>query len=307
MSVHAHHNNLDLEDYRQLISLDEPFTPPAQLPETQPERQEIIARLVTHLQRELRNPQAGDLPSGYTEKRRLLKAMLTVREPDPLPDWFTPLFDQLLQYERRQRPDTTVQALTSVAKTFPGTGYPAAEQAILWQGDITTLAAGAIVNAANSQLLGCFQPFHACIDNVIHSAAGPQVREDCARIINAQGNLEGTGWAKITRGYNLPAKFILHTVGPIVAGGRVSPLQEEQLANCYTACLDLAARVAGIRSVAFCSISTGVFGYPKQPAAGLALETVAHWLQSHPGALERVVFNVYLDEDREIYQKLFAV
>jgi O-acetyl-ADP-ribose deacetylase (regulator of RNase III) len=297
-------NNLDLDDYRQLISLDEPFILPTRLPETEPEREEIIKKLVTHLQTELRNPQAGDLPSGHTEKRRLLKAMLTVREPDPLPDWFNTLFDQLLQYERHQRLEITVQSLPTLAEAFPGTGYPAADRTILWQGDITTLAADAIVNAANNQLLGCFQPFHACIDNVIHSAAGPQVREDCARIVDAQGNLEGTGWAKVTRGYNLPSKFILHTVGPIVAGGRVTALHQEQLAGCYSACLDLAARVTGVRSVAFCSISTGIFGYPKQQAAELAAETVSDWLGSHPGALDRVVFNVFLDEDREIYAGL---
>jgi O-acetyl-ADP-ribose deacetylase (regulator of RNase III) len=296
-------NNLDLDDYKTLIKLEELFIPPAAAPEDEGSRTVIIERLITYLQAELNNPDAGTFPSSYVEKRRLLKAMLTVRDPDPLPEWFTPMFDQILQFEMVQRPVVSVSELLTITEAFPNTSYQSVEKTILWQGDITNLRADAIVNAANAQLLGCMQPFHACIDNVIHSAAGPQVREDCHRIIERQGNLEGTGWAKITRGYNLPAKYILHTVGPIVPHGDVTPLHEEQLSSCYTACLNTASRIPEIGSVAFCSISTGVFGYPKKLAAGVALTTVNDWLQKYPGALDRVIFNVFLDEDLQIYQE----
>jgi O-acetyl-ADP-ribose deacetylase (regulator of RNase III) len=296
-------NNLDLNAYKTLIKLEEPFVQPAPTPEDEGSRTEMIEKLVTYLQAELNNPEAGTFPSTYSEKRRLLKALLTVRDPDPLPDWFSTMFDQILQYELRRRPIVVIDELPSIAEAFPTTTYQSAKNTILWQGDITTLGADAIVNAANAQLLGCMIPFHACIDNVIHSAAGPQVREDCNTIIENQGNPESTGWAKITRGYNLPAKFILHTVGPIVPHGEVTLLHEEQLSNCYTACLDTASRIPEIGSVAFCSISTGVFGYPKELAAEVALRTVDDWLQDHPGTIEQVVFNVFLDEDLRIYQE----
>jgi O-acetyl-ADP-ribose deacetylase (regulator of RNase III) len=297
-------NNLDLDEYKTLIKLEEPFISPTPAPEDEGSRTEMVERLITYLQAEVNNPEAGSFPASYQEKRRLLKALLTVREPDPLPEWFTPLFDQILQYEMARRPVVSIADLPTVAESFPGTSYQSAENAVLWQGDITNLKADAIVNAANAQLLGCMQPFHACIDNVIHSAAGPQVREDCHKIIERQGNPECTGWAKITRGYNLPAKFILHTVGPIVPRGEVTTLHEEQLSNCYTACLDGASRISGIRSVAFCSISTGVFGYPKILAAEAALKTVDDWLQDHPDTIEQVVFNVFLDEDLQIYEEI---
>ena len=172
----------------------------------------------------------------------------------------------------------------------------------MWQGDITTLAVDAIVNAANAELLGCFHPFHPCIDNAIHAAAGPRLRDDCARIMQAQGVPEETGHAKATRGYNLPARFVLHTVGPIVRKG-LSPEHEEALARCYRACLDTAARLDRVRSVAFCAVSTGVFGFPREPAARIALRTVGAWLGEHPGAIDLVVFNVFAAVDRAAYEK----
>jgi len=159
------------------------------------------------------------------------------------------------------------------------------------------------VNAANEQLLGCFQPFHACIDNAIHAAAGPRLREDCARLMAAQGHPEPTGVAKATRGYNLPARYVLHTVGPIVER-TLGPQHEEALAASYCACLDLAVAIGDVRTVVFCCISTGVFGFPKRPAARIALRTVGGWLRDRAGALDRVVFNVFGDEDRQVYAAL---
>ena len=186
---------------------------------------------------------------------------------------------------------------------FPGTNYPAAAHTVLWQGDISTLAIDGIVNAANKRMLGCFQPFHNCIDNVINTAAGPRLREDCHRIMQMQGHLEGTGWAKVTRAYNLPSKFVLHTVGPIVDRGQaVTAHHRKMLAEAYRAVLKLSAEI-NIKSLAFCCISTGVFGFPKEPAAQIALDTVAGWLTTHKTSIERVVFNVFTDADLAIYQQ----
>ena len=169
----------------------------------------------------------------------------------------------------------------------------------LWQGDITTLETDAIVNAANSALLGCFSPNHACIDNAIHTYAGVQLRLACHELMQAQGHEEPTGAAKITPGFNLPAKYVLHTVGPIVSG-RLSERHCDLLASCYESCLDLAAKY-GLHSVAFCCISTGVFGFPQKEAAEIAVETVAAFQKDHP---IDVVFNVFRESDLRIYQAL---
>jgi O-acetyl-ADP-ribose deacetylase (regulator of RNase III) len=163
-----------------------------------------------------------------------------------------------------------------------------------------------IVNAANAELLGCFRPGHACIDNAIHAGAGPRLREDCARIIALQGHHEPTGYAKATRAYNLPSRYVLHTVGPI-ANGSVDNQHQYDLECCYRACLDVAAELQTVRSLAFCGISTGVFGYPKRPAAATAIRTVTAWLKTHPGALDLVVFNVFGDDDRRIYEDALGV
>jgi O-acetyl-ADP-ribose deacetylase (regulator of RNase III) len=196
--------------------------------------------------------------------------------------------------------------LPRVAQAFPGSSYGAGNQCALWRGDITTLRVDAIVNAANAKMLGCFQPFHTCIDNAIHSAAGPRLREDCHAIMQRQGCPEGTGWAKLTRAYNLPARYILHTVGPIVVKGenRVLPEHEQQLSDCYHSCLELAKRVSAIRSIAFCCISTGVFGFPQGLAARIALQTVEGWLSGNPNSLDLAVFNVFGEDDFEIYERL---
>lgn len=172
----------------------------------------------------------------------------------------------------------------------------------VWRGDITQLNSDAIVNAANSDMLGCFHPLHACIDNCIHSAAGPHLREDCHKIIKLQGEKEETGGAKITRAYNLPSRFVLHTVGPIISG-TVTAKQRNLLAACYTSCLNLAAQIKQIKSIAFCCISTGVFGYPKEEAALTAIQTVKEWKANYPERFDRIIFNVFTEEDHEIYQR----
>ncbi|ATB36849.1 hypothetical protein CYFUS_002264 [Cystobacter fuscus] len=289
---------LALDAYRGLVSLDTPFTPPA--PASEEERSALPRRLIEHLQADgteqpLRE-ESGPSTRLEANERAWLRALLTVRGPQQLPEDFLLALDRLLQAERRMRPEVDPIHLPRLGDV-PGT---AAAHCAVWQGDITTLAADAIVNAANAQLLGCFRPFHACIDNAIHAAAGPRLREDCARIMRAQGTPEPTGHAKATRAYNLPARYVLHTVGPIVRGALRSE-HEEALAACYRACLDVATRLQGVRSIALCAISTGVFGFPKGPAARVALRTVGAWLREHPGTLELVLFNVFGDEDREAY------
>ena len=156
------------------------------------------------------------------------------------------------------------------------------------------------MNAANSQLLGCWQPLHACIDNCIHSAAGIQLRQECYELMEAQGHEEPTGKAKITKGYNLPAKYVIHTVGPIIPDGHPTPLQEEQLASCYRSCLEV-AELYKLQSIAFCCISTGVFHFHNQRAAEIAMETVNNYPLT---SLKTIVFNVFLNKDYDIYHRL---
>lgn len=178
----------------------------------------------------------------------------------------------------------------------------------LWKGDITTLAADAIVNAANSGMTGCWAPLHYCIDNAIHTFAGMQLRYECARIMIEQGHEEPTGKAKITPAYNLPAKHVIHTVGPI-ANGALNDKLREQLASSYRSCLEASVE-AGDTSVAFCCISTGVFGFPAKDAARIAVDTTLAWLDDRESTgkeIPIIVFNVFLDSDEDIYKRLLEI
>ncbi|MFB6808486.1 protein-ADP-ribose hydrolase [Streptomyces sp. NPDC056387] len=299
-----HTTALPLDAYSTAIALAEPFRPSArQTPAPRPadlvrEALGLLGIDPTAVRAGLRSGAADGLDDDAA--RRLLRAVLTVRGPGRLPDGVARVLDALLTGERLARGTTDVASLPTLRDTFPDTSYPAADRTALWQGDLTTLAADAVVNAANSALLGCFVPMHRCIDNAIHAAAGPRLRADCHTIMSLQGHPEPTGTAKITRGYHLPARYVLHTVGPIV-DGPLLPQHEQALAASYRACLDLAAEVDGLRTVAFCGISTGVFGYPRMPAARTALDAVADWLDRHPARLDRVVFNVYTDDDHAAY------
>ena len=198
--------------------------------------------------------------------------------------------DACLQQESRQKGIVTLSDLE-----------PMAEGIYLWQGDITRLRVDAIVNAANSALLGCFVPCHGCIDNAIHSAAGVQLRLECARIMNRQKTQEPTGKAKLTKAYNLPSRYVLHTVGPIIYE-KVTEDDCALLADCYRSCLELAA-AHQLKSIAFCCISTGEFRFPNQKAAEIAIETVQKVQQERHSRME-VVFNVFKDEDAQIYKRL---
>ncbi|WP_083631176.1 protein-ADP-ribose hydrolase [Labilibacter marinus] len=236
--------------------------------------------------------------TSYLEKRRSLHARLNMLAPNTLSKEAIEALNQLLQLELNEKEITDINLYnTSKSQNIGNT------KVLIWQGDITTLKVDAIVNAANNQMLGCFQPLHACIDNAIHSAAGVQLRDDCNTIMEKQGFAEPTGVAKITRAYNLPSKFVLHTVGPIVQGN-VTEQSKSDLASAYISCLEICKEIDSIRSIAFCGISTGVFGYPAENAAQVALATVKQWLMDNPDCLETVVFNVFADKDKMIYESL---
>jgi O-acetyl-ADP-ribose deacetylase (regulator of RNase III) len=195
--------------------------------------------------------------------------------------------------------------LPVVSDSVPPRSLKYLDRLVLWKGDISRLRVDAIVNAANDQLLGCFQPRHNCIDNVIHTAAGPLLRQDCQSIMDIQQHREQTGDAKITRAYNLPSKFVLHTVGPIIGNEGVRDFQRHQLASCYRSCLALADQLPNIKTIAFPCISTGVFNFPREMAMEIAILTVTEWLSNNRHHFERVIFNVYLQEDSDGYLQAF--
>lgn len=256
---------------------------------TQDERLDFLLRYLLAERKEY----AGiRMPNSVSEKRHLLRSLMNVRPPIPASAEFLAVQDAYLQARLSERGVTRLGELK-----------PAQPGIYLWQGDITTLAADAIVNAANSQMLGCFVPCHGCIDNAIHSFAGVQLRLACQQLMQRQGHEEGTGEAKITPAYNLPCRYVLHTVGPIITG-RVTGRDCQLLASCYRSCLELAER-SGCRSMAFCCISTGEFHFPNRLAAQIAVETVRAYRQEQTNPME-VIFNVFRDQDHAIYRQLLG-
>ena len=235
------------------------------------------------------------IPVDEKEQKDLLRSLMNVRMPKPLSQDFFKIQDKYLQTERDMRGIIESEELPSI---------PGDPRMVLWQGDITTLKVDAIVNAANSSLLGCFRPLHTCIDNIVHSRSGIQLRLFCYDIMSKQGHEEPTGQAKITPAFNLPSKYILHTVGPIISG-TVRKQDCEALASCYRSCLELAVK-NNCQSIAFCCISTGEFHFPNEKAAEIAVQTVTSFLNTQEQNI-RVIFNVFKDADRCIYQKLLGV
>ena len=245
-------------------------------------------------------------PADTESRQRLLRSLMNVRMPRPMAKETLLIQDEYLQERAEERGIVPLDRIPSIAESLGSKG-PFADTLSLWQGDITCLAVDAIVNAANSQMLGCFQPCHSCIDNCIHSYAGIQLRAECHRQMQVLRSRYGreyeqpTAVPMLTDGYNLPAKKVVHIVGPIVYDG-LTPKLESDLADCYRNTLDLCAE-NGLRSVAFCSISTGVFRFPKERAAEIAVRTVTDWLAAHPGRMDRVIFNVFSDRDRCNYEQ----
>ena len=240
-------------------------------------------------------------PLSYTpsEAPGILRSLMNLRPPYPVSEEFLDIQDAYLKEETRRRGIVELDTIPTVRESLHST-HRYADRICVWQGDITRLQVSALVNAANSQMLGCFVPCHGCIDNAIHSAAGIQLRRECAAIMDRQKHPEPTGRAKITRAYNLPCRHVIHTVGPIV-GWKLTENDCEFLRSCYRSCMEL-ADAHHLESLAFSCISTGEFHFPGDRAAKIAIETVGECLE-HSG-LRRVIFNVFKDQDREFYESL---
>ena len=236
------------------------------------------------------------VPDDAAGQKQLLRALLNVRPPRDASPEFLQVQDEYLRAELAQKGVTVLESLTPAARCGEADLY-------LWQGDITTLQCDAIVNAANSGMTGCYVPGHRCIDNCIHTFSGVQLRSACARLMAQQGHEEPTGQAKLTPAFNLPCRYVLHTVGPIIHS-RVTREDRELLASCYRSCLKLAAE-KGLKSVALCCISTGEFHFPNQDAAEIAVETVKGFLRA-VNQIQQVVFDVYKDMDLQIYRRLLG-
>lgn len=254
-------------------------------------REEQLDFLINYLIDE-RN-EAIEIPQDYKAKRDLLRSLMNVRIPLKISDEFLKVQDDFLTSE------TLAKDLTSVEDIKDVNG-----KILLWQGDIVTLKVDGIVNAANSKLLGCFIPLHNCIDNIIHSAAGVQLRDECNSMMQLQGHDEEVGKAKITSAYNLPSKYVIHTVGPAIPYGlKPSKSDCEALKNCYRSCLEIASE-NNLESLAFCGISTGVFNFPRDLAAKIAIDTVKEYLDSNETSLKHVIFDVFSDDSYTTYKDL---
>lgn len=233
-----------------------------------------------------------EIPIDKTERFNLYRSLVNVRMPEPIRDEYLTVEDEYLSEEINKKGITHLSELC-----------PIDHDIYLWQGDITTIDADAIVNAANNQLLGCFCPCHACIDNCIHTFSGVRLRLKCNEIMQAQGYKEPTGKAKITPAYNLPSKYVIHTVGPIISG-ILTKKDRELLASCYTECLKIADK-NNLNSIAFCCISIGEFHFPNDKAAQIAIDTVKGYKEKTNSKI-KVILNVFKDKDYEIYRKLLC-
>ncbi len=242
----------------------------------------------------MEQPECRDIaiPADAQSQRRLLRGLMNVRRPSDIGADFLRVQDAYLQEETAAKGITDVADLTPIR---PGL--------YLWQGDITTFKCDAIVNAANSGMTGCYIPNHRCIDNAIHTFAGVELRLACEELMERQGYPEPAGQAKITPAFNLPCRYVLHTVGPLVRGP-VTPHERKLLSSCYRSCLELAAE-NGLESVAFCCISTGEFHFPNELAAEIAVATVKDFLKK-PTHVKKVIFNVFKDLDKAVYARLLG-
>lgn len=248
--------------------------------------------LIEELLRERPSCRRQEIPEDADRQKVLLRSLMNVRHPGAVSQEFLEVQDAYLQGELEAKKITRLSELS-----------PVQEGIYLWRGDITALECGAIVNAANSGMTGCYQPCHNCIDNCIHTYAGVQLRLKCARIMEQQGHEESAGQAKITPAYNLPCNYVIHTVGPIVEG-ELTRQHCERLKSCYRSCLELADE-NGVGSIAFCCISTGVFMFPGEKAAEIAVGTVQEY-RAETGSKIEVVFNVFKEQDERIYRKLLC-
>lgn len=259
--------------------------------------------LINKLIEEDEKYKAIKIPREYSDKRNLLRALMNVRMAGNINEEFLEVQNKFLSKEVKEKGVINLDKIETVDNELGRSKDNNLNEKLgkisIWQGDITTLAVDAIVNAANSELLGCFVPCHRCIDNAIHSQAGIELREECFELMKEQDHLEETGKAKITKGYNLPAKHVIHTVGPIVYNGVTESLRND-LKSSYKSCLELMIE-NNLRTIAFCCISTGEFHFPNGEAAKIALKTVLEFLEENGEKVDRIIFNVFKDIDKEIY------
>lgn len=230
------------------------------------------------------------IPAGADDQKMMLRSLMNIRMPDVMDEEFLSVQDEYLLQVNAEKGVVTLADMEEMQPDI-----------YIWKGDITRLKVGAIVNAANSGMTGCYQPCHNCIDNCIHTYAGIQLRLTCAKIMEKQEYEEPTGQAKITPSYNLPCDYVIHTVGPIVQG-KLTEQHENLLASCYKSCLEI-ADANKVASIAFCCISTGVFMFPNERAAEIAVKTVKEYKEK-TGSSIQVIFNVFKDLDEEIYREL---
>ena len=270
----------------------------------QEERLDYLLREFREDSGRYRNLEVGE---SYEDKRMALRSLMNIRMPGWMKEEVVRVQDEFLAEEAREKGIVTLEDIPSVKELY-GSDSPFADKISIWQGDITRLSVDVVVNAANSQMLGCFVPCHKCIDNAIHSAAGIQLREECSRYMGSRRKQFGsryeepTGQAVLTKGYGLPAKYVIHTVGPIVRYQLTDALRKD-LENCYQNVLRCCME-NGIRTVAFCCISTGEFHFPNDEAARIAVKTVIHLLAENEEKFDRIVFNVFKDEDKVIYENM---
>ena len=271
---------------------------------TQKERLDYLVENFKNETNEYRRVRTPDDTEG---KQRLLRCLMNVRMPKPASAAVLAVQDSYLRGRALEKGIVNVSMIETVRESL-GSTHPFADKLSIWKGDITRISADAIVNAANSQMLGCFIPMHNCIDNCIHTYAGVQLRRECSRNMNSLRLRFGDDYEQptsvpmLTDAYNLPAKKVIHIVGPMVQYS-LTPEHEEALADCYRNTLDM-CRDNGLRSVAFCCISTGVFNFPNYKAAEIAVRTVSKWMEADNDSLDRIIFNVFKDEDKEYYEEL---
>lgn len=275
-------------------------------PETQEERLDYLLRKFKEDSVQYKDV---EVEGGYEKKRMALRSLMNIRMPKRMAEDVMEVQDEFLKLEAKEKGIVTLRDIPTVREQY-GSSHPCGDRISIWQGDITRLSVGAIVNAANSQMLGCFVPCHRCIDNAVHSAAGIDLRVECSRKMSRKRlefgarYEEPTGQAMLTGGYNLPAEYVIHTVGPIV-GYRLTEELRQDLRNCYENVLKCCVENK-IRSVAFCCISTGEFHFPNDEAARIAVETVASVLDGQRNEIDRVIFNVFKDLDKKYYEELLC-
>jgi O-acetyl-ADP-ribose deacetylase (regulator of RNase III) len=309
-------NHIKLEDYRSLINLDEKFHPKQNVLTNQAIYRTLSMMIMGYFQ--VNEPELiaqvnefQELPDALSQ-RDMLYCILTLRSSKPIPSNILTYMDELLQNEMSDKKITNQKFLPTIDETHPSSKFNFKEKIKLWKGDITRLKSDAIVCSTNENLEGSYVPFHKCVDNAIHAAAGPQLRWDCSKIIELQGHPESIGCAKITRAYNLPSKYVIHTVGPVISDDPQANTNSidfdltKHLSSCYKSCLDLAVEKGDISDLAFCSISTGDSKFPKDLAAKTVLKTIETWLENNLDALNSIILNVFTDSDYFIYENLLV-